>query len=308
MVFCTILLWKYLLLFLALGGQNTDFAYSVLQQSHLCKAMDMPCGKGNCDECQMKYYKLNSTDCRDLTFSYDSVTAENKLDAIQIQSYHYDMFSYKQTGFNLTFVNISWSSMKFRFKQEGNEMKNTCREFHMSSNSTIKNLFYDCLWSNESYEGKTFSFEYETRTNNVMSYKKYFFRVPFAKNIDEKTDLANWEIFVFTEFIKNVFGLTTLILHWQPLPEKFSINTYNITVFSNDFGQPKVTLYTKVTCNNIEECKFHYNKWYGSVQFGVQPIPFNESDCLISKTIVFHLGKCPKLKRIFLLYQLQIKL
>ncbi|KAK6628010.1 hypothetical protein RUM44_010492 [Polyplax serrata] len=284
---CGTILFKWILLFI-----TAAIVRGKQQQSELCEAVDKSCRKKSPDECQMKYYKLNSTGCRDLTFSYNSVTTEGNIGTVKIETYHYNWLSYKQTGFNVSFGDIVWSRMKFRFKQEGNELKNTCREFYMSENSTLKSFFYDCLWSNEGYEGKTFNFEYEMSTSQVSLYKKYTFRVPLSKNIEETTDLKNWEIFLFTEMFTNVFGLTTIILHWQPVPSRFSTNLYSVTVFSNDSGHPEVLFSTDVTCHSVEDCKFNYNKWHGSVQFGVQPLSLsNKSDFYMSKTIVFHLGE-----------------
>lgn len=290
-MFCLITSWwKWLAVVIFFGGKE-NFVFLVPQQSHLCQIGDMPCEPGKDGICLMKYFKLNSTDCRDMTFDSKSDATGNTLGSVEIKPYVFNLFSYKQTAFNLTFSNVTWENFKFRFKQEGNEMKNTCREFHMTPNSTISSMFYDCVWSNERYEGKSFIFEYEAQNSKHSFYKKYFFQVPFAKNIDDTTVLDHLEIFLLVEQHRNAFGLNTFILQWEPLPEKYSINAYNVSVFTNNSGRLEVVHYTKITCDNKEMCKYHYHKWFGKVQFGIQPYCLNKSDCLLSTSVVFHLGK-----------------
>lgn len=274
---------------------NIKLVHLISNQSGLCQPMDMPCDVQNPETCRMKYYKLNSSECSGLTFEEYPSTNDASLGKVELKTYYYDFLSaYKVTAFNVTFSDIHWNHLKFRFKQDGNELKNTCREFTILNNATLTDLFYDCLWSNESYEGKSFYFEYQAKNDTASVYRKYVFKVPIAKNINENnTDLTKWELFVFVETVRSGFGLVTFTLHWQPLPERFLINDYNVTVISNDSGSPQIIDSNNVTCNNYDECVYTCNKWYGNVQFWVQPICGNHSEeCFTAKTQVFLLGKC----------------
>lgn len=274
---------------------NIKLVHLISHQSQLCEPRDLTCGyENNVETCRMKYYKLNSSECKELAFDESAANKDVSLGNVELKTYHYDINkSYKSTAFNISLSNIHWKQLKFRFKQDGNEMKNTCRELQILNNATLADLFYDCLWSNESYEGKSFYFEYEARNDTTSTYRKYIFRVPYAKSMnDEVTQLTNWELFAFVEVVKSCFGLTTFILHWQPLPEKFFTHDYNVSVISNDSGIIQLLDSNNVTCHKYGECQFTYNKWYGNVQFWIQPMcNSNSSYCFTTKTQVFLLGK-----------------
>lgn len=67
-----------------------------------------------------------------------------------------------------------------RFMQIGNKKKNLCRDIRLSRNvnmTGIHNLFYDCLWSLNDYEGTDFDFEYELTNYSEKETGHYKFQV-----------------------------------------------------------------------------------------------------------------------------------
>ncbi|KAL0274574.1 UNVERIFIED_CONTAM: hypothetical protein PYX00_002675 [Menopon gallinae] len=267
---------------------------SLASASSLCESTDLPCKPENPSACQMKYFRLNSTECRDLTFDGKQTSRSDgdPLGTVELKSFFYNILSYKMTAFNVTFSDIKWKHLKFRFKQIGNDMKNTCREFFVLANATVSDMFYDCIWSNETYEGKPFFFEYEASNELLKIYKKFSFHVPYAKNVDEAlTNVKDWETFSYVEAVSfsNGLGPTTFFLNWQPLPQKFSVDSYNVSIMSSDAGTLQVVHSINITCKNITECNYMYSKWYGTVQFGVQPI-CKDTICSTTTSLVFQVG------------------
>lgn len=263
--------------------------------SALCESTDLPCKPENPNACRMKYFKLNSTECRDLTFGgkQPSKSEVESLGTVELRSFFYNILSYKMTAFNVTFSNINWKHLKFRFKQIGNDLKNTCREFFILTNASVSDMFYDCIWSNETYEGKPFFFEYEASNDLLKVYKKFSFRVPYARNIDETlTDIKDWEMFSYVESVSvsNGLGPTVFYLNWQPFPQKFSVDSYNVSVMTSDSDTQHVIHSINVKCNNVTECSYMYSKWYGTVQFGVQPI-CKDTLCSTTTSLVFQVGE-----------------
>lgn len=77
----------------------------------------------------------------------------------------------------------SLAALRFRFRQHGYENKQFCREFHVSSEYYIPELFYDCLWTKSDYEGTHFTFEYEAEGVHHIEARRYVTLLPFYKDI-----------------------------------------------------------------------------------------------------------------------------
>lgn len=74
-------------------------------------------------------------------------------------------------------------ALRFRFKQNGYDNKHFCREFNVSSEYSIPELFYDCLWTKSNYEETYFTFEYEAQTLQHTEVRKYVTELPSYKHI-----------------------------------------------------------------------------------------------------------------------------
>jgi hypothetical protein len=79
---------------------------------------------------------------------------------------------------------VFFSALRFRFKQVGYDNKHFCREFNVSSEYSIPELFYDCHWTKSNYEGTSFTFEYEARSLQHTEARRYIAELPFHKHID----------------------------------------------------------------------------------------------------------------------------
>jgi len=77
----------------------------------------------------------------------------------------------------------SLAALRFRFRQDGYDKKQFCRELRVSSEYYIPELFYDCLWTNSNYEGTPFTFEYEAESVHHTEARRYVTLLPFYKDI-----------------------------------------------------------------------------------------------------------------------------
>jgi hypothetical protein len=77
----------------------------------------------------------------------------------------------------------SLPALRFRFGQHGFDNKQFCREFHVSSEYDITELFYDCQWTVSDYEGTPFTFEYEAESVHRTEARRYVTMLPFYKYI-----------------------------------------------------------------------------------------------------------------------------
>jgi hypothetical protein len=77
----------------------------------------------------------------------------------------------------------SLAALRFRFRQQGYDKKQFCREFRVFSEHYIPELFYDCLWTKSNYEGTPFTFEYEAASTHHSEVRRYVTMLPFYKNI-----------------------------------------------------------------------------------------------------------------------------
>ena len=78
---------------------------------------------------------------------------------------------------------FSLAAVRFRFGQHGYDNKQFCREFRVSSEYYIPELFYDCLWTQSDYEGTPFTFEYEAESVGRSEARRFVTLLPFYKDI-----------------------------------------------------------------------------------------------------------------------------
>lgn len=274
---------------LALLGAGASPQYHEHPRSSLCVRNNAPCAPDG--SCNMVYYPVNSSACADLLFETQKTPLNQlSLGKVHLNSYLYKDRTYTQTAFNVSFSSVNWTEMKFRFMQDGNKGKNTCRQFIRSANSSVDAVSYDCIWSNERYESKSFIFEYEARSGNFVESAKFAFKVPLANGLEPEYPKEERRLFAYVETIPTHLGRTIFNVFWPPASE-LDVDCYKVYVFYNDSGAEAV-MYSKDVCgceNNL--CAYTTQMWYGSIRFGLQPVFQNGVEGFISKTQYFDLGK-----------------
>ncbi|XP_021922257.1 uncharacterized protein LOC110831033 isoform X2 [Zootermopsis nevadensis] len=166
------------------------------------------------------------SDCAKWSFNVGGLS--HNLGAVVLKAYPYEESGYRLSVFNVSLTDIRWTSLRFRFKQNGYDNKHFCREFNVSSEYSIPELFYDCLWTKSNYEETYFTFEYEAQTLQHTEVRKYVTELPSYKHIAPRTELKNWSPFLYVDVSES----PVFIAKWQQAPSHFGVQNYRVQVFS----------------------------------------------------------------------------
>lgn len=165
------------------------------------------------------------SDCANWIFTADGFSTE--LGSVALETYPYEENGWVFAVFNVTFTDIKWTSLRFRFRQHGYDNKQFCREFRVSSEYYIPKLFYDCRWTRSNYEGTPFTFEYEAESVHRTEARRYVTLLPFYKDIEPSTTLQNWTSFLYIDTSESPF----LTARWQQVPLRFGVQNYSLKMF-----------------------------------------------------------------------------
>ncbi|XP_071450531.1 uncharacterized protein [Hetaerina americana] len=282
-------IWRFCLL-MAFQIPNLESAMpkcKLCDQSFNSCSMQFPQYTLGNQDCRMEVYNVNNGACSSIPMAIPNRGEVSG--KILLQSYFFQDELYTQTGFNVTFLDFDWKSITMRYTQNGNPGKNSCRVFHFSDEFLKRkptSLFYDCLWSHNDYEEKTFNFEY-TATNDVSAtYRKSVFTVPRRDKINpDVTQLKNWQVFLYVDITESPF----VILKAQTLPDFYNVFTYNVKVYSGSDRNYSVKNERNITVRRGEnELTFEWNLgiFPGNYFFTVKPVSeeCGELGCLISRS------------------------
>lgn len=233
-----------------MGGQVIGFILFVLlsyvscQRYQLCEnntKITRSCttqilGEDYSDEssCKVEYIPPNSSDCID---NFGPITWNDKIGGVSLRPYiipvvHQDESSRYTTNYtvlNITFTNIKWKTMKFRFRKFMN-VESHCRNIVISNDVTINDqsmLYYDCYWSltNGDYSGHSHMLDFEATDDVVVNRGRYSFNIPTAEMLSTTISEADWKPFVYVEILT-----TSMKLHIMPPPSQLKIDSYRIEV------------------------------------------------------------------------------
>ena len=93
-----------------------------------------------------------------------------------------------------------FSALQFRFTEYQNESRTFCRRFTVSSNHSIRELFYDCRWTRSSDFGKTFIFQYEAQNQFYREAGRYWFKLPSYSELGKKFTCTRVCVCVFCPY------------------------------------------------------------------------------------------------------------
>ncbi|PSN52167.1 hypothetical protein C0J52_06470 [Blattella germanica] len=122
-----------------------------------------------------------SRDCQKEEFGIS--TSSESLGQMELKAYPYKN-NEEHPVLNITFSNIHWSVMRFRFSGP----VNFCREFDLSPKykHDVKELFYDCFNTVAKNAGHSFLFEYAAEDENKFTQiRKFALKVPVYKYIND---------------------------------------------------------------------------------------------------------------------------
>ncbi|XP_045773284.1 uncharacterized protein LOC123872795 [Maniola jurtina] len=247
-----------------------------------CTTQILGAGHSDVNSCKVEYIPPNSADCID---SFGPMSSNSHIGGVKLKPYilpvvHHDYRSYYSVNYtvlNITFSNIKWKTMKFRFQNHKN-VESHCRNIVISNEVTINDqsvLYYDCYWSltDGNYNGQSHILDFEASDDYVVNRGQYYFNIPTAEMLSPTITEKDWKPFVYIENLTN-----SMKLHIMPPPAQLKITAYQISIMKEcDKGTQcnETVKHTTVQMNNnTQEVTYDYS-WpikAGSYYFVVTPI------------------------------------
>ncbi|RVE44703.1 hypothetical protein evm_010661 [Chilo suppressalis] len=179
--------------------------------------------------CQVEHYAPDSPKCKYMDFG--PVKTNTQIGGVSLKPYLLDEghSSLNFTVLNITFTNIKWKTMKFRF-QPTNAQRNHCRNIILSNNFTIDDrsiLYYDCYWSytDGDYNNTSHILDFVATDGSTENRGQYYFNIPTMQMLSTNVTEDEWKPFLYIETLPSV-----LRLHIMPPPDQLKIISYKIEV------------------------------------------------------------------------------
>ncbi|KPJ15524.1 Nucleolar complex protein 3-like [Papilio machaon] len=211
------------------------------------------------DSCQLEYFKPDSPACRAMDFA--PISPNDHIGGVSLKPYslQYDhvtplgtVYTVNHTVLNITFSNIKWKTMKFRFqfsKQKNSD--NHCRNIVISNNVTINDqsmFYYDCYWpiSDGNPNGQSHILDFEATDDVVVNRGQYYFNIPTPQMLTKKLKEVEKELLEtearensearkkqLTEVTKTVFHIYFRILKTAPKSQLLEAVLNGLAKFSH---------------------------------------------------------------------------
>ncbi|XP_046674184.1 uncharacterized protein LOC124363104 isoform X2 [Homalodisca vitripennis] len=220
----------------------SDFEHNVFLEPYLCENHTTSCAhqvasNDSDDACRITYYPRDSEACQSSEFKGDS-DMEEEIGKLKITSY---LITDTDDGlpipaFNLSFTNIKWSRARIRFVRKSvtkNEvmtpLPEACRELEMPrQRSESASLYLDCLWSDRTYQGHIYQFQYiATPPDGPSRAFKYAFFVPNGLQRTLTVPMAEYQLFM----VVDVSSLPLIRLRLQVAPPRYNITRYRVQLW-----------------------------------------------------------------------------
>ncbi|XP_049873013.1 uncharacterized protein LOC126371723 [Pectinophora gossypiella] len=280
-------MWRYLFfVFLAFMVHSTDavrwhdhqLCGNTTQRARGCTTQILGREHADIDSCTIETFPANSQECKKMQFS--PIDSNAFIGGVNLKPY---ILSDRQSGYsvnytvlNITFTNIKWKTMKFRFQlAKPKHLQNHCRNIVLSNEVTVNDqsvLYYDCYWSTTdgNYTGQSHYLDFEaTDENRVVNRGQYYFNIPSAQMLSPTVTEEEWLPFLYLEILND-----RMRLHINPPPPQLNIAGYEIKVMKE---ADKGTQVDKVTIlklkNTTKDVMYDYSLLNnGSYNFVVTPL------------------------------------
>ncbi|XP_047991506.1 uncharacterized protein LOC125230411 [Leguminivora glycinivorella] len=183
--------------------------------------------------CTVEYF--NREGCNSMSFG--PITSNAHIGGVMLKPHilrreiKQGLLNYNQsyTVLNITFSNIKWKTIKFRFEEQSKKpLKQThCRNIVLSNEAHIDDqsvLYYDCYWPDSiDSVGRSHILDFEASDDNVVNRGQYYFNVPSAQMLSNTVNASNWKPFVYLEILSG-----KIRLHIMAPPNQVKISSYRI--------------------------------------------------------------------------------
>ncbi|XP_054267241.1 uncharacterized protein LOC128989378 [Macrosteles quadrilineatus] len=213
--------------------ENNLFLEPYMCENHSSSCAHQVASNDSDDFCRITYFPRDSEACQSSAFKGDNDMAE-EIGDMKIISY---LITDTEDGlpitaFNISFTKIKWSKARIRFvrKSMGRDelapLPEACREFEMPSrHADDAVLYFDCLWSDRSYEGQIYQFQYIATPwfGNPQAFNYAFF-VPNGRRRMPTVHMADYQLFM----VVDVSALPVIRLRIQVAPPHYNITRYRV--------------------------------------------------------------------------------
>ncbi|KAG6449019.1 uncharacterized protein LOC115442813 [Manduca sexta] len=194
-------------------------------------------GRTEHDLCQMEVFPTNSPECSSMKFgppvSNAHIGGVTLKPHVITQAHDITKIAINRTVLNITFSNIKWTTMRFRFQDKFREARNHCRNILISKDVTVDDrsvLYYDCYWPiSNLHEDQSYILDFEANNTWGVYRGQYYFNVPSAEMLSHSVSEKEWKPFVYIEIFP-----TKMRLHIMPPPEHLKITGYHVKVMKKD--------------------------------------------------------------------------
>ncbi|CAG9786546.1 unnamed protein product [Diatraea saccharalis] len=179
--------------------------------------------------CTVEHYAPDSPKCKYMDFG--PFQTNTHIGGVSLKPYLLDegLSSTNFTVLNITFTNIKWKTMKFRF-QPTNYQSNHCRNIILSNDFPIDDqsiLYYDCYWSftDGDYNNTSHILDFIANDGTEENRGQYYFNIPTVQMLSPNVTENEWKPFLYIETLPSV-----LRLHIMPPPVQLKISGYKIEI------------------------------------------------------------------------------
>lgn len=213
-----------------------------VNQTQKCTTQVLSQRNNDYASCTVEYF--NQEGCNSMSFG--PITSNAHIGGVKLKPHilrreiKQGLLNYNQsyTVLNITFSNIKWKTIKFRFEEQSKKpFKQThCRNIVLSNEAHIDDqsvLYYDCYWpdSNNSVV-RSHILDFEASDDNVVNRGQYYFNVPSAQMLRNTDNASNWKPFVYLEILSD-----KIRLHIMAPPNQVKISSYRIQVLNECNGK-----------------------------------------------------------------------
>lgn len=238
----------------------------------------------NYDFCKIEVFPANSQACGAMKFKPVTNSINGNIGGVLLKPYIMPVtynenvlpYTINHTVLNITFTNIKWKTMKFRFQDKYRNMHNHCRNITIANDFTVDDqsvLYYDCYWpKSDDKETQSHMLDFEaTAEDKSVNRGQYYFNIPSAAMLSRSTTAERWKPFIYVEILEG-----RLRVHIMPPPNQLNITAYRIKVITTCGKDTPCSIKsaTMPLKRNVEEVTYDYNYVgvNGTVTFVVIPL------------------------------------
>ncbi|XP_011636448.1 uncharacterized protein LOC105426763 [Pogonomyrmex barbatus] len=201
-------------------------------------------------------------DCTKLKFENTDVKSSKRdyRTIFVLKAYVIDFgdFYGRTTAFNLSVSDINFHRLITRYQNILNKRESACRRIELYGNASHpapKELHVSCPFSEDTYEGSSYSLEYLAIGDNYAYTGTYVFYVPRHEHFGT----PDIQVKTFTPFVYiDITDLSDLSFYIQPLPPKYNVTEYRAWVINNDTRS--IVLDTIIPASrNLENIRYKFS-------------------------------------------------